>query len=431
MSVDRRHFLKAVGSSLAVPLAASLPAAVRAQAPVEIVIWQWIPKFSDQVDLFNKSQSRIRVVTAPVTNSADQSLKLRNALAAHSGGPDIAMLEYAHLPALNTVNAFLDITQDVADVRGQFVPSAISQCTVNGKTLGLPLDVAPMIQMYRADILGDWGINAPTTWDEFAAAAEKVRTKSSNQYLTNMFLTSAGWTTGMIWQRGARGFEIDGDKISINLNGAPSKSFSDYWQRLIDAKLVSTEPDSTADFFQALDTGRYLQVMAGCWFPNYARTNANKSFGKWRVAKMPHLSAQNTLSTAFGGSMFGVFSGTKHPKESLEVIRYMMSNRAPTELYVREQFLTPSTRKLISDPGIREIEQPMCGNQKVNEVNFAAIGEMTVPYRFSPFEDYVQQVMNDELPQAAKGARTLSKAFDRIQDRVVAYAKDQGFTVRA
>ncbi len=51
MSVDRRHFLKAVGSSLAVPLAASLPAAVRAQAPVEIVIWQWIPKFSDQVDL--------------------------------------------------------------------------------------------------------------------------------------------------------------------------------------------------------------------------------------------------------------------------------------------------------------------------------------------------------------------------------------------
>ncbi len=75
-----------------------------------------------------------------------------------------------------------------------------------------------------------------------------------------MFLTSAGWTTGMIWQRGARGFEIDGDKISINLNGAPSKSFSDYWQRLIDAKLVSTEPDSTADFFSG---ARYRPLFAG------------------------------------------------------------------------------------------------------------------------------------------------------------------------
>ena len=37
--------------------------------------------------------------------------------------------------------------------------------------------------------------------------------------------------------------------------------------------------------------------------------------------------------------------------------------------------------------------------------------------------------IQDELSAAAAGNGTLAEAFDRVQDTVVAYANDQGFTV--
>jgi multiple sugar transport system substrate-binding protein len=37
--------------------------------------------------------------------------------------------------------------------------------------------------------------------------------------------------------------------------------------------------------------------------------------------------------------------------------------------------------------------------------------------------------MTDEFGAAVSGKGTLADAFDRIQDSVVTYAKDQGFTV--
>jgi multiple sugar transport system substrate-binding protein len=52
-----------------------------------------------------------------------------------------------------------------------------------------------------------------------------------------------------------------------------------------------------------------------------------------------------------------------------------------------------------------------------------------MPYEWSPFQDFLYQSMSDEFGAVISGKGTLSDAFDRIQDAVVAYAQEQGFTV--
>ena len=68
------------------------------------------------------------------------------------------------------------------------------------------------------------------------------------------------------------------------------------------------------------------------------------------------------------------------------------------------------------------------GGQAVNEV-FAKSANAVAPFEWSPFQSFLYQSMADEFGASLSGNGTLSDAFDRIQDAVVTYAKEQGFTV--
>ena len=51
----RRDVLRTLGGGLLVPAAAALPSRARAADPISLNVWQWIPDFDVQVDLFNKA----------------------------------------------------------------------------------------------------------------------------------------------------------------------------------------------------------------------------------------------------------------------------------------------------------------------------------------------------------------------------------------
>ena len=60
---------------------------------------------------------------------------------------------------------------------------------------------------------------------------------------------------------------------------------------------------------------------------------------------------------------------------------------------------------------------------------FAKSSNAVTPFEWSPFQRFLYQSMSDEFGASIAGNGTLSDAFDRIQDAVVAYAQEQGFTV--
>ena len=90
--------------------------------------------------------------------------------------------------------------------------------------------------------------------------------------------------------------------------------------------------------------------------------------------------------------------------------------------------LFPATNALLSSPEWAGAKLDFYGGQAVNEV-FAKSANAVLPFEWGPFQNVLYQSMADEFGASLSGNGTLSDAFDRIQDAVVTYAKEQGFTV--
>ena len=155
------------------------------QATGNITFWSWTPGLDPIIKTFENSHPGIKVTVVNAGQGAAEYAKLRTAIKAGSGAPDVAAIEYQYIPTF--VNDLVDLNQyGAADLKSKYVDWAWAQAGQNGKQLGMPWDTAPMCVVYRADIFEKYGIQVPKTWDEFAAAARKLHAAAPNVYLTNL-----------------------------------------------------------------------------------------------------------------------------------------------------------------------------------------------------------------------------------------------------
>jgi multiple sugar transport system substrate-binding protein len=95
----------------------------------------------------------------------------------------------------------------------------------------------------------------------------------------------------------------------------------------------------------------------------------------------------------------------------------------------QKEFLFPTQKALIADQSLMGTKYDFYGGQAVNEIFAAAENEVDPSFQFAPFQDYVNTQLQDALSAALAGKGTLSAAFDQVQDTIVGYAGDQGYTV--
>ncbi|WP_419155738.1 extracellular solute-binding protein [Streptomyces longwoodensis] len=84
--------------------------------------------------------------------------------------------EYQALPTLVSNDALADISRDVGDAKGKFAEGVWQPSDArHRRDLRGPQDIGPMMFYYRADLFEKYGLTVPTTWDEFAATARKLK----------------------------------------------------------------------------------------------------------------------------------------------------------------------------------------------------------------------------------------------------------------
>lgn len=174
----RRDVLKGAGG-LALASSAGLPSPARAQGasePVGLTLWSWVPRLQRQVDLFERANPNIKVQLVNAGQSAAQYIKLRNALKAGTGAPDVCHMEYAMVPSFRQAKALTDLGQHGANrLKPGFVPWTWSQVSDGERVYALPWDSGPLGLIYRKDVYDRHGVKVPATWDEFAEEAIKYR----------------------------------------------------------------------------------------------------------------------------------------------------------------------------------------------------------------------------------------------------------------
>jgi multiple sugar transport system substrate-binding protein len=430
--LSRRQLLQATGAGVAAAAISGVGSAANAQEKVDLTIWAWTPNTQAEIDLFTKAFPHISVKLENAGQGPDEYVKLRNAIQAGSGLPDLGQVEFTNIPGFRQLQALLDMGQYGAnDVKDKFIDWTWASASDGNAVYGIPWDSGPMGILYRADVLDAHKITVPKTWAEFSDSSKTLSKASPNTYLTNFGGTAdGGWVIALLAQAGWKPFEINGTDLKLNLNDAVAKKWAAYWQGLIDADAVGVKtPVWTTDWFTGLDEGIYASWMTGAWGAVFIPQFAKKSNGHWRAAPLPQWEDGKYVSANLGGSTFAVFKTTKHPKEATQLAMFLGSNPETARLWNTKQFLFPVLKELVGDPELMSHKYDLYGGQAVNEIFVESAKHVDSTFQYAPFQDYLAGQVRQELSASIGGKGSLGDAFDRLQEVVTAYCNDQGYTV--
>jgi multiple sugar transport system substrate-binding protein len=429
-SLTRRTLMGAAGAGLLGSTIAAHPRPAAGQEVVTLTLWSWLPNMQKEVDLFERAHPNIKVQYVNAGQGAAHYTKMRTALKAGAGLPDVAQVEFYMLPSFRLVNALADLAPLGADkIAGDYIPWTWQQVSSGGKVYGIPWDSGPIGLLYREDILDKYQITPPTTWEEFADSAARLSKDAKDVFLGDVMLNNSSWMYGCFWQAGWNPFKVEGTKISIAFNDAAAKKVATYWQKLIDAKAVDIMPSYTTEWYTAYDRGRYATWFIAAWGPVFLSQFAKSSAGLWRAAPPPQWETGKYVSANMGGSTLAVTTQSKHPKEAAELAMWLMNDPTPTDMFVTQQFLFPTMKSILDSPSFANTTNAFYGGQKVDEVFIESAKHVDRVIEWSPFQDYVNAQLIAEMTAAGAGKGTLVQALDRVQDNLVKYAKMQGFTI--
>ncbi len=427
---DRREFLKVAGAGMA---ATALPGATGAlaQDAVELTFWAWAPGSLEMSQKFMEKYPNIKVKYENVGQGAPHYVKLRDALKAGTGLPDVAQIEFNSIASFRALQALEDMgTAGANDVKDAFVDWTWKSASDGDQVFGIPWDSGPMGLLYREDIFSASGIEVPETWDAYAEAALKISKDKPGTFMTDFAAGDAGWVAAVLWQKGWRPFHLEGTEITIAINDQIAKDWANYWQKLIDAKAVDVAPVWTSEWFAGLDNGTYASWITAAWGPALMASSMKESVGKWRAAKIPQWNAGEYVDSNWGGSTVAAMKGTPHLKEAAMFAMFMGGDPEVAQYFNSEIFFFPVLKALLTDPTVLDRKYDFYGGQQVNKVFAEASSHVDPSFEFAPFQDYVNTHIQDELSAAIGGNGTLADAFDRVQDAIVEYATDQGYTVK-
>jgi multiple sugar transport system substrate-binding protein len=431
--LSRRDFLKMGGGALAGAYAMGGLAGCGGGSvggPTELTLWAWLPDFQAQVDMFEEAHKDIKVKLVNAGQGEDEYQKLRTALKAGSGAPDVVHMEFQYIPTFRQIDGLADISEFGAnDYKNDYAPWTWGQVSEGDAVYAMPWDSGPMAMLYRKDIFDEYGIEVPTTWEQFSQEAEKLHKANPEIYLADFTPADGGWLTGLMWQAGARPFEVDGTRVSINLDDPAIMKVSEYWGDLVERGVVATDPGFTNDWYRSFAKGIYATWPTAAWGPVFLEGVAGESKGKWRAAPLPQWEEGADASSNWGGSTLAVTTQSENAEEAAQLAMWLTHAPKPTELYTTKQFLFPVLNDLLDSPDFKNRKFDFYGGQAVNSVFVEASDNVDKGFEWSPFQDYVYTQMEEQFGAAATGDAEFSQVPVTLQEKVTSYAKQQGFKV--
>ncbi|WP_344369441.1 ABC transporter substrate-binding protein [Agromyces tropicus] len=399
--------------------------------PTDLTFWTWVPDIENEVALFEEKYPAINVTVENVGQGLEHYQKLRSALEAGEGAPDVAQVEYQYIPSFVLTESLLDLTPYGADdIADDYVGWAWNQVSPNEEVWAVPQDVGPMGNLYREDILSEAGITeAPETWDDYAAAAKAVKDETGS-YISNLGATQAGQMIGFMWQAGVQPFTYDGaETVGIDVNNDTAKEVANYWTELIQQDLISVDTDFSDQWYQGLANGKYAGWLTAAWGPIFLQGTAESTSGLWRAAPLPQWSAGEQVSGNWGGSSDAVLATSENPIAAYELAKFINHDEESAMKLATEQFLYPPQLSVLENPEFIDQESEFYGGQQVNKL-FADISEtVDTDFQWVPFMEYVYSTYEETIGSVVAEKGDIAAALDEWQDQLVSYAEDQGFTV--
>ncbi|ROS31323.1 ABC transporter substrate-binding protein [Cellulomonas sp. PhB150] len=394
----------------------------------KLTVWAWEPTLKQVVTDFEAAHPDVTIDLVNAGTGNDQYTALQNAIAAGSGVPDVAQVEYYALPQFAIANSLTDLAPlGASDLDGTFTPGPWASVKQGDGIYGLPMDSGPMALFYNKELFDKYKIEVPKTWDQYLEAARALHKADPKAYIAND-TGDAGFTTSMIWQAGGKPYTVDGTNVGINFTDEGSTKFATLWQKLIDEKLLAPISSWSDEWYQGLGSGGIATLTIGAWMPANLESGVPDGSGKWAVAPMPQWTEGANASSENGGSSLTVPAASANAKLAYEFIKYADAGDGVQTRIDGGAF--PATTAELNSDAFKNKEFPYFGGQKVNEVLAESAANVVAGWQYLPFQVYSNSIFNDTVGKAYVSGTSLTDGLAAWQKASIDYGNEQGFTVK-
>lgn len=433
MSRRRRTLLGAVLSgALAAAALTGCSSEAEAGGPVTLEFWTWTLKGSDEraqaiVDQYEKENPDVTIKLSEVGGTADTTSKLLAADRADET-PDVVQVEYRALPSLVVAGAVKDITEDVAPIQDAFEPNIWSLSSLGDQVYGIPQDIGPMMLTYRADRFAELGVAVPTTWAEYAEAAEQIHTKDPSTYIASFSATEFDFFATLAAQAGGSWWQSDGDAWSVGIDDAPSLEMAAFWQDLVDRDLVAVEPLLTPEWNAQVNDGKILSWAAAAWAPSVIYSVAPDTAGKWEGAPLPQWTAGDPSVAFLGGSTYLIPEKSKHAEEATKFASWLAGSDEGANLLLGLD-VYPGATAGREAATTHAPPQLMPQQTDFYQLTDQIISDTTIDLTWGPNVNVAQTALGDALQEAALNKTPFADVFAQTTETVKADLEKSGYTV--
>ncbi|MFD4948341.1 ABC transporter substrate-binding protein [Streptomyces sp. NPDC058409] len=393
---------------------------------VHLEFWGWAPGYDKSAELFNATHKNIKVTFKKLPSGGQGGYdKMLSAVKA-GNAPCLAQIGFESIPTFLLEGALEDISQEAGAAKDKFVPWTWNQVTVAGKTYGIPVDTGPMAMYYRKDVFKKYGIAVPTTWDEYAKAAEKLHKADPEAHIVNL---RAITLSGLAWQKGAKWFGTGGDAWHVGVNDDQSRQLADYWQKLVDNKLVATEQGYSPEWWSGLQSGKVATAIGAVWLNPLIAQNAPKAKGKFAVAPMPQWTAGEKKFGNDGGGSTAVLKGCQDKDEAVEFATWMSTNPDSLKNLITKTGIYPAATAGLKLPEVNK-GVDYYGGQNIYKVFGEAAQHTDTNWQWGPAQSQFGVDLDEATAKAYAGSGTLFDAFNNVQKETLAAIKSKGVKVR-
>jgi multiple sugar transport system substrate-binding protein len=403
-------------------------AAGDADAPAELDFWTWATGIEDVVAIWNEANPD-QQVTVDRQAQGDE-LITRTLTAAQAGNePCIVHTEYQALPVLVSNGVVRDITADVEDITDAFPEGAWQLTSFGDQTFAVPQDIAPMMLFYREDLFQQYGLEVPTTWEQFADVAAQVREVAQpGQYLTTFSSGDPGWFAGLSQQAGAQWWTSEGEAWRVGITDDETTQVAEFWGDLVAQDLVDDQPMYTPEWNAAMNDGTLLAWPTAVWGAGVLEGIAPDTAGKWRAVPMPQWSEGEQTTGYWGGSGTAITEGCEYPAQAAKFVKWLNTSPESLEAMVEIGGLYPAATAGQTQPAMAE-PPTMLPNQPEFFEQASEIAETAQGFTWGPNVNVVYSSYNDAFQQAVETKGSFTDALETMQEAAVSDLETQGFEV--
>jgi multiple sugar transport system substrate-binding protein len=434
---QRRTALRVLAGAAAAAVLASLAACsssgpAESSGPVTLNFWTYTVKNTDPaaqaiIAKYHKEHPNVTIKLSEVGGTEQTASKLLAADRADNA-PDVVQVEYRALPSLVVSNVVKDITADVASVKKDVDPNIWALTSLDGKVYGVPQDIGPMMMTYRSDLFAQYGVKVPTTWAEYAQAAEQIHAKDPTAYIASFSADQFEFFAAHAAQAGSRWWSVKGNTWSVGIADDASLKTADFWQDLVDRDLVKVEPLLTPEWNAQVNAGKILSWTAAAWVPSVIYSVAPSTAGKWQSAPIPQWTAGDPAVPFQGGSTYLVPKKSKHPTEAAKFAAWLGASPEGSKLLLGLDIFPAGNA---GRQATLSHEPPKLMPQQTDFYTIAdkVIGNTTIPVTWGPDVTFAASTFSDKLSAAALNKTSFRDVYTATQDAVIADLKKSGYKV--